>query len=480
MHANRSYIRLMTCARSPAQSWHRFAHENQTESFSYLSTAIESADASREPAADTLLSGTTFNDLGLAPHLTAALERAGFVAPFPIQAMCIPDAIAGRDVSGKAKTGSGKTLAYGLPILQRTVTARKRRPRGLILVPTRELAMQVTEELEPFAEASSLWITAIYGGTPIVRQVKNLHAGVDVVIGTPGRINDLIERKEMSLADVESVVIDEADQMADMGFLPQVRAILNRIERDHQTLLFSATLDGSVGALVREYQHDPVRYEVASPSVSVETLEQRFIGVTRIEKIRVAAAVCSASKRNIVFVRTKHGADRVARQLTAEGVPASAIHGGLNQRQRERTLAAFRSGRILALVATNVAARGIHVDEVDTVLHFDLPEDGKTYLHRSGRTARAGAQGLVVSLVGKEESRDVRDIQRELGISIATVDMEPGDERLENLAAWLPPEAPAHEERFRRAPKPRTNGGKGSRPAPQHRRSPAARRRVRR
>lgn len=396
------------------------------------------------PAADDIVpeTATTFHDLGLASHLVDALDAAGFAEPFPIQALCIRDAIAGRDVSGKAKTGSGKTLAYGLPILQRTTTARKRRPLGLVLVPTRELALQVTAELAPFAKASKLWIGAIYGGASIVRQIKDLHAGIDVVIGTPGRINDLLERKEMSVADVQTVVLDEADQMADMGFLPQVRQILNQVEAEHQTLLFSATLDGSIGSLVREYQHDPVTYEVASPTVSVDTLDQRFIGVDRTQKLSVAADICGAVGRSIVFVRTKHGADRVARQLSAEGVSAAAIHGGLNQRQRERTLGAFSSGQVQALVATNVAARGIHVDDVNTVLHFDVAEDAKTYLHRSGRTARAGARGLVVTLSTREETRDVYSMQRETGISYAVIDMEPGDERLRDLSAWDPPEAP--------------------------------------
>jgi superfamily II DNA/RNA helicase len=417
---------------------------------SHLAIAVQTSE-SRTPADHAEPHTTTFRDLGLADHLVAALDRAGFAEPFPIQAMTIPDAIAGRDVSGKAKTGSGKTLAYGLPVLQRTVTARKRRPRALVLVPTRELALQVTNELAPFAEASSLWVGALYGGASIVRQIKDLHAGIDIAIATPGRLNDLLERKEMSVADVETVVIDEADQMADMGFLPQVRQILDRIENDHQTLLFSATLDGTIGTLVRDYQHDPVRYEVESPTISVETLDQRFIGVERPEKVKLAASICNAAGRSMVFVRTKHGADRLARQLSGEGVEAAAIHGGLNQRQRERTLSAFSAGKVQALVATNVAARGIHINDVDTVLHYDIPEDGKTYLHRSGRTARAGARGLVVTLVGSDEARDVRELQREAGISIATVAMRHDDERLADLAAWEPPVATHIEERPQRS-----------------------------
>lgn len=385
----------------------------------------------------------SFQDLGLTPAILKTLEKLGIESPFPIQAMTIADALAGRDVCGKAKTGSGKTLAFGLPVIQRTTTSKKRRPQALILVPTRELANQVADALTPFAAASELWVTAIYGGASMVRQIKALHAGVDVVIATPGRLNDLLERKEMSVADVRMVVLDEADQMADMGFLPQVREILDQVpEGQYQTLLFSATLDGSIGELVRRYQKDPVTHEVASETTSVETVDQRFVGVERGEKLKVAATICKASKRTIVFVRTKHGADNVARQLSREGVDAQPIHGGLTQGRRERTLAMFQSGRAPVLVATNVAARGIHVDGIDTVLHYDLPEDGKTYLHRSGRTARAGSDGLVVTLVAPEEGNDARTLQREAGIHLSIVPMGFEDERLLDLAGFEPPAPP--------------------------------------
>ena len=394
-----------------------------------------------------VVEGITFRELGLAPEIVATLDKLGIESPFPIQALTIADALAGRDVCGKAKTGSGKTLAFGLPVIQRTTTAKKRRPHALVLVPTRELANQVAEALAPFAAARELWVTAIYGGASMVRQIKALHAGVDVVIATPGRLNDLLERKEMSVADVSMVVLDEADQMADMGFLPQVRAILDQIDGECQTLLFSATLDGSVGELVKRYQKDPVTHTVVSETTSVETLDQRFIGVERHEKLKVAASICEASRRSLVFVRTKHGADNLARQLNAHGVKAEPIHGGLNQGRRERTLADFASGRAPVLVATNVAARGIHVEGIDTVLHFDLPEDGKTYLHRSGRTARAGSDGLVVTLVSSDEAHDARAMQREAGINLAIVPMSPGDERLRDLASFEPPAAPPVEER---------------------------------
>ncbi|MEX2081191.1 MAG: DEAD/DEAH box helicase, partial [Dehalococcoidia bacterium] len=397
-------------------------------------------------------------ELGVAADLIAALDKRGITSPFPVQTLTIPDALAGRDVCGKAKTGSGKTLAFGLPMLQRTTTARKRRPHALVLVPTRELANQVATELGPLAAARKLWLCAIYGGASMVRQIRALHAGVDIVIATPGRLNDLLERNELSLADVETVVVDEADQMADMGFLPQVRAILDRIEAPHQTLLFSATLDETVSTLVRRYQVDPVRYEVPSDTTSVETVEQRFIGVERPDKLRVAARICGSARRSLVFVRTKHGADRLAHQLTNQGVPAEAIHGGLNQNRRERTLANFMSGRAPVLVATNVAARGLHVDDIDIVLHFDLPEDGKTYLHRSGRTARAGAGGLVVTLVGSDEQQDARALQREAGINLSTTAMRPDDARLDDLGSWQPPAAAAQPEQRQadRRPQPST------------------------
>jgi superfamily II DNA/RNA helicase len=388
----------------------------------------------------------SFHDLGLIPEIVKVLDDLGIASPFPIQAATIADALAGKDVCGKAKTGSGKTLAFGLPVVQMTTTAKKRKPHSLILVPTRELANQVAEALTPFAAARDLWVMAIYGGASMVRQIKGLHAGVDIVIATPGRLNDLLERKEMSVANVSMVVLDEADQMADMGFLPQVREILDQIPEKPQTLLFSATLDGSIGELVRRYQTDPVKHEVTSEETSVETVDQRFIGVERNDKLKVAARICNASKRSIVFVRTKHGADNLARQLNAAGVRAEPIHGGLNQNRRERTLAAFSSGRSPVLVATNVAARGIHVDGIDTVLHFDLPEDGKTYLHRSGRTARAGSDGLVVTLVMPEQSHDARVLQKEAGIHLSVVTMAPDDDRLDDLAGFEPPVAPVIEE----------------------------------
>jgi superfamily II DNA/RNA helicase len=382
----------------------------------------------------------TFTGLGVSPGLVAVLDKAGIGSPFPIQTLTIPDALAGRDICGKAQTGSGKTLAYGLPLVERTSSAAPRRPHAIVLVPTRELANQVAEALAPFAAARGLWLAPIYGGVSMVRQIGWLRQGLDIVIATPGRLNDLLERRELSLADVEFVVVDEADQMADMGFLPQVERILQQVEGQPQTLLFSATLDGAIGSLVRKYQHDPVHYAVESEASTVDTLAHRFIGVYADQKIGVTARVCAGARRALVFVRTTHGADRVAKQLEDQGLRAAPIHGRLNQGKRERTLAAFADGTAPVLVATNVAARGLHIDDLDVVVHFDMPDDHKNYVHRSGRTARAGEDGMVVTLVLPEQERDVAQLQREAGLDLAVVPMAPDDARLLNLAAW---EAPA-------------------------------------
>lgn len=381
----------------------------------------------------------SFEELGVPLDMVEILEKRGITSPFPVQVLTIPDALAGRDVCGKAKTGSGKTLAFGIPLVDRTSTARSRRPRTLVLVPTRELANQVAEALTPLAEARELWLMAIYGGVSINRQIAGLREGVDLAIATPGRLNDLLERGDISLEDVEMVVIDEADQMADMGFLPQVERILKLIDRDAQTLLFSATLDGDIGKLVDRYQHDPAHHEVISETVTVDTLEQRFIGVTSETKTEVTARILAGASRTIVFVRTTHGADRLVRVLGKQGLTAHQIHGRKSQSQREKALDAFARGKCPILVATNVAARGLHIDDVDLVLHFDPPEDAKVYLHRSGRTARAGAEGLVVTLVLPEQERDVHQIEREAGIDYEVVSMSPDDARLGDLASWEPP-----------------------------------------
>ncbi|MBM43084.1 MAG: DEAD/DEAH box helicase [Actinomycetota bacterium] len=381
---------------------------------------------------------TQFADLGIDRDLVDALSERGITAPFEIQALTIPDGLMGRDVCGKAKTGSGKTLAFGIPLLQRLPKGSPKRPTGLALVPTRELAVQVCRDLEPLAECRDLRIEAIYGGTPIEKQIEALRKGVDFVVATPGRMIDLIQQEELSVADLEGVVIDEADRMADMGFMPQVEWILRRTEKDHQTLLFSATLDGMVGSLISRYQKDPVTHEVASREVTVAEMEHRFLAVHEMDRVRVAARIIRSSKRTIVFSRTKWGADKLAGKLVAEDVKVAAIHGDLRQAQREKALADFIKGKIQCLVATDVAARGIHVDDVDVVIHYDPPSDAKTYLHRSGRTARAGESGMVVSLVLWNEELEVRKLLRRLGMKQPIVEVFSNDVRLDDLTGWDP------------------------------------------
>jgi superfamily II DNA/RNA helicase len=381
---------------------------------------------------------TTFADLGVSPDLTAALESRGIMSPFAVQELTIADALAGRDVCGKAKTGSGKTLAFGLPLLEKVKGAEARRPRALILVPTRELATQVRDELAPLGLVRDVTVTAIYGGAKMETQVAELEKGVEIVVATPGRMIDMIERKEIFLDDISQVVLDEADRMADMGFLPQVEWILRHVPGQHQTLLFSATLDGVVDTLIKRYQTDPAMHEVVSEQVTVEQMQHRFLQVHDMDKVKVAAAIILNSNRTIVFVRTKRAADRVADNLRREGVEAASIHGDLRQSQREKALKDFSDGKLKALVATDVAARGIHVDEVDVVIHYDPPEDSKAYLHRSGRTARAGAKGVVATLVMWNEELEVKRLLKRLKLDQPIVEVFSNDKRLADLASWDP------------------------------------------
>ena len=358
---------------------------------------------------------TTFAHLGLPPNLVDALRAQGFRTPFPIQSAAIPDALSGRDVAGEAPTGSGKTLAFGLPLLTRVGRGEPRRPRGLVLCPTRELAEQIAQELDPLARAAERRMLAVYGGVSYARQRTPLSRGVDVVVATPGRLEDLIEQGTIDLSRVDIVVIDEADRMADMGFLPAVRRIVDATSDRRQTVLFSATLDGDVAALSRGYQRDPVRHDVAGADGG--TVRHHFWLVEPHDRLEQAAAVVRATGRSIVFTRTRHRADRLARQLKQHGVEGVALHGGRSQSQRQRALESFASGRTHALVATDVAARGIDIDSVASVVHFDLPADHKDYTHRSGRTARAGADGIVVSLVMPDQRREARALQRALDLS---------------------------------------------------------------
>jgi superfamily II DNA/RNA helicase len=403
--------------------------------------------ATDDTTGDTYETLRTFESLGVIEPLTKALADQGITTAFPIQALTIADAVAGRDVCGKAKTGSGKTLAFGLPLLQRTLAGKPSgepasgapaRPAALVLLPTRELAVQVHDVLAPLAKSLGLRIAAVYGGADIDRQVSKLRKGVEVVIATPGRLIDLGDRGELSVADVEVLVLDEADRMADMGFMPQVEWVMRRLERPHQTLLFSATLDGAVDRLVTRYLSEPVHHEVVSNTQTVAAMEHRFLNVHQMDKVKVAAAICRHKDKALVFVRTKRGADRLVEQLGKEGIRSAAIHGDLRQANRERALADFSSGKLHVLVATDVAARGLHIDGVDVVIHFDPPEDHKAYLHRSGRTARAGSTGVVATLVLWNQVVEAEVIQRRLGLRIPIVEMFSNDPRLADLAAWVP------------------------------------------
>lgn len=384
----------------------------------------------------------SFAELGVPDDIVAALQERGIEAPFPIQALTIPVGLSGVDLCGKAQTGSGKTLAFGIPMVQKTERAKPRMPHSLILVPTRELASQVAENLTPLAKVRNLRVATIYGGVSMQNQIDALRDGVEIVIATPGRLIDHMERRTCDVKHVSMVVLDEADHMADLGFLPQVDRIMRSIPRNTQTLLFSATLDSAVDTLVRRFMHDPVFYEVEAEQATVDQMDHRFIAVHEAEKAKAAAAICSGAERVLIFVRTKRRCDRVATQLSREGVKTEPIHGDLRQSQREKTLAQFSDGKIQALVATNVAARGLHVDGVDLVLHYDSPDDIKTYVHRSGRTARAGEDGLVVTFVATEHLHLAKEMQRMTGDDRQIVTMRYDDERLKDLGSWEPPQVP--------------------------------------
>lgn len=360
---------------------------------------------------------TTFSELGVPAGIVSALSGGGITHPFPIQAAAIPDGLAGRDICGRAPTGSGKTLAFGIPLIAGVGEARPRKPRALVLAPTRELAEQIKRDLVPLAIAARKWITAIYGGVGYEPQRRAMRKGVDVVVATPGRLADLIEERTIDLSEVDMVVVDEADRMADMGFLPVVRRLLDMTSSDRQTWLFSATLDGDVAVLTRDYQSNPVRHDVEGEEEGQTDARHVFWDVDHHDRLRHTAELIAAAGPSIVFCRTRHGADKVARKLIQSGIRAEAIHGGRSQGQRQRTLTSFTRGQIQAMVATDVAARGIHVEGVAAVVHFDPTDDAKTYLHRSGRTARAGKDGLVVSMVTSDQKRAVGVIQRLVGLS---------------------------------------------------------------
>jgi superfamily II DNA/RNA helicase len=398
-----------------------------------LNRALEAAMATPSPAP------ATFADLGVPGSLVAELARQGISEPFPIQGRVLPDALAGRDILGRAQTGSGKTLAFGLPMLTRLAelagTSPRRTskaPRALVLVPTRELALQVSDVLAPLGRPLGISVMTIYGGVALGGQISRLRQGVDVVVATPGRLIDLMGRRACTLGEVAITVLDEADHMADLGFLPSVTQILDATPPG-QRLMFSATLDRAVARLVTSYLADPALHAIA-PAVTAADAEHQIFVLPAGEKLTIATEIAGRQGRTLFFVRTKHGADRLAKQLTRAGIDAAAIHGNLSQNQRQRALAAFAAGKPRVLVATNVAARGIHVDDIELVVHYDPPNDYKDYVHRSGRTGRAGATGAVLALVEPGQVADVVRIHDAAGILAVSHPVRPGHEAVRQLA----------------------------------------------
>ena len=415
---------------------------------SALDEALAAALAVPEPAP------ASFADLGIPGPVVAALAGQGIDAPFAIQARALPDALAGRDVLGRAQTGSGKTLAFGLPLLTRLAPgtgqepgrgpAQGRAPRGLILVPTRELARQVADVLAPLGRPLRVTVTTVYGGAPLGRQCDQLRRGTDIVVATPGRLIDLLERRATTLGQVEITVLDEADHMADLGFMPAVTRLLDDVPEGGQRMLFSATLDRDVDRLVTRYLTDPAVHAVAPAASAAHAADHQVFVLPAQDKLAVATEIAVRPGRTLFFVRTKHGAARLAKQLTQGGAEAAAIHGNLNQNQRQRALDAFAAGYPRVLVATDVAARGLHIDDVDLVVHFDPPNDHKDYLHRSGRTARAGATGTVLAFADPAQVREMARMHDAAGVTATRHQVQPGDQAVREIATSgtpIPPPA---------------------------------------
>ena len=381
---------------------------------------------------------TTFADLGVPTALSSVLEEQGITVPTPIQAATLPDSLAGRDVLGRGRTGSGKTLAFVLPMITRLAADGKRRqskrPRALILAPTRELATQLDDALAPFAAKLGLTSRTVFGGVGQNPQVQAVAKGVDVVVACPGRLEDLMNQGHVNLDSIEITILDEADHMADLGFLPGVKRIMDKTPRDGQRMLFSATLDGAINQIVKRYLEQPVTHEADSAQSPVAKMTHHVLHVQSGEHLAILKDLAAAPGRKVVFTRTKHRAKRMTRQLNAAGVPAVELHGNLSQGARTRTMEAFHSGTAPTLVATDIAARGIHVDDIALVIHADPPVEHKAYLHRSGRTARAGAEGTVITLMTDEQVRDVRNLTRKAGIKPTTTKVSVGHEILTELA----------------------------------------------
>ena len=373
---------------------------------------------------------TSFAELGVPADLVAVLAKQGILEAFPIQSATLPDSLAGRDVLGRGRTGSGKTIAFALPLVARLSESRRRvrpgHPRALVLLPTRELATQVHATIAPLARAAGLSTTTVFGGVSQGAQVRAFKAGVDIVVACPGRLEDLMNQRHVRLDDIEVTVLDEADHMADLGFLPGVKRILDKTTPGSQRLLFSATLDNGVDVLVRRYLVNPVTHSVDSDASTEPDMEHHVFTVTDADKAAVVHELASGEGRSLLFTRTKHGAKKLAKQLTQAGVPAVDLHGNLAQNARDRNLAAFRSGEVRVLVATDIAARGIHVDDVNLVVHVDPPAEHKAYTHRSGRTARAGAAGVVVTVATHAQRSDVATLARKAGIKPTAARVSPG------------------------------------------------------
>ncbi|MFB7983222.1 DEAD/DEAH box helicase [Streptomyces vinaceus] len=395
-----------------------------------------------EPLAPALPPVPAFEDMGMPEALLKTLAAQGVTEPFPIQAATLPNSLAGRDLLGRGRTGSGKTLAFGLALLARTAgrRAQPKQPLALVLVPTRELAQQVTDALAPYATAVNLRTTTVVGGMSINRQSGALRRGAEVLVATPGRLKDLIDRGDADLSQVGITVLDEADQMTDMGFMPQVTALLKQVRPDGQTMLFSATLDKNIDKLVKMFLTDPVAFSVDPSAGAVSTMEHHVLYVMdETDKKAVATRIAARDGRVIMFVDTKRGVDRLVKKLQADGVRASGLHGGRSQPQRNRTLDWFKTGEVTALIATNVAARGIHIDDLDLVVNIDPPTDHKDYLHRGGRTARAGESGSVVTLVLPDQKRDMSRLMSDAGISPRTAQIKSSDEELSRLTGAKEP-----------------------------------------
>jgi superfamily II DNA/RNA helicase len=448
------------------------------------SASASSASASSTSAGSSPAESRSFAELGVPGRLVEALAATGVTEPFPIQAAALPDALAGRDVLGRGRTGSGKTLAFVLPVLARLAASRTAavapgRPRALILAPTRELATQIHDTLVPLAAVMGLRSAAVFGGVAANRQITALRRGVDVLVACPGRLSDHLSSGHVTLAAVEITVLDEADHMADLGFLPVVKRLLDQTPERGQRLLFSATLDQGVDKLVRRYLHTPVTHSVDSARSPVSTMTHHVLRIKAEQRLPVLVDLTATVDRSIVFTRTKRGAHRLAGQLSAARVPVVELHGNLTQGARVRNLAAFAGGTASIMVATDIAARGIHVDGVDLVVHADPPAEYKAYLHRSGRTARAGASGTVITLVTSDQHAEVADLTRKAGITATVTEFAPGDALPAGLVAQ--PRRSREPRVVESEPRPTTPTGRDSvhasvTPAPADRQSGGGRR----